>query len=481
MRSSNLSHQHRILATLEKQAAVFALLVLSALCVPFHAFAQDVPQPEVLSLDDCIRIALGSSPDVRAAQERIEQARAAVEQARSGFYPRLSVGETFVRSDYGPLVFSNQLAQANLSGDFPMPPPPGFDPFAQFNDPDALSNWNTQIMLQWPLFQGGRAYYGNRAATAQAGAAELALKTLHNNLAFSVSAAFYEILKAENSISIAEESVSQIRSHLAAAEARFENEVVLRSDVLRVSVHLAEAEEVLEVTRHNLERAKSQLNLVMGLPVNAPVALAHAEPVVDHAVTNSDTLETLTREAHEFRPELEEMTRNLAALEDSVQSARASRYPQINAFAHYDIDSEDFSDSHDSWTVGVGASLSIFDGFLTRSNIRAARARLRETEAQQHRLMLQIDMDVKNAYLAKSESARRVDVLRETVAQAEETMRILSERYAEGLVLVTDLVDAEVTLTNARLHMLSAHFDYRVACAALDRAVGRNIGEGTGQ
>jgi outer membrane protein TolC len=459
---------------------VFVFLVAFSLIFSFHASAQNSSQKAPLGLTECIETAVASSPDVLAAQERIEQTRAAVEQARSGFYPRLSIGETFIRSDYGPLVFSNQLAQGNLTGDFPMPPPAGFDPFAQFNDPGPLSNWSTQFMLQWPLFQGGRTYFGSRAATAQVNAAELALKTVHNNLVFSVSAAYYEILKSENSIKIAEQAVGQIQTHLDTAQARFENDIALRSDVLRISVHLAESEEMLEIARHNLERAKSQLNLAMGRSINEPFLLTREELATPSPIMFPETLEELTEQARRSRPELASINHNLEALEDSVKAARAGYYPQINAFAHYDIDSEDFSDNNDSWTIGVGGSLSIFDGFLTRAHVRAARAKLREAEAQKRRLSLQIDMDVKNAYLAKSESARRFDVLRETVAQAEESLRISTERYNEGLLLVTDLIDAQVALTNARLHMLSAHYDYLVASAALERAVGGGAGKGTG-
>jgi outer membrane protein TolC len=93
--------------------------------------------------------------------------------------------------------------------------------------------------------------------------------------------------------------------------------------------------------------------------------------------------------------------------------------------------------------------------------------------------MLQIDMEVKNAYLAISEAGRRLEVLRDSAAEAEETLRIVSERYAEGLAIVTELIDVEVALTNVRLRLLSARYDYYIAVAALDRAVGRIIEEGS--
>jgi outer membrane protein TolC len=451
------------------------------LCSPPDSAAQDEVPHGPLSLSECVEISLGSSPTVLAAQERIEQARAAVEQAQSGFYPKLSIGETFTRSDFAPLVFSNKLAQGNLSGDFPLSPPMGFDPFDQFNDPGPLNNWNTQILVQWHLFQGGRTLYGSRAASSQLSAAESELRTVHNDLTFAVSAAYYEILKTLNSIEIAEESVRQIRSHLEMAEARYESEVALRSDVLRANVHLAEAEEALAIARYNLDRAKSRMNLAMGRPVNHSLMLAGDERSVSGRLSSDDTLDTLLEVARRHRPEIEGTDRNLAALENSVNAARAAYYPEIGVFAHYDWDTEDFSDSNDSWTIGVGANLSIFDGFLTRSAVRAARARVREAEARKEQLLLQVGMEVKSAYLAKSEAATRLGVLEQSVVEAEETLRIVSERYAEGVALMTELLDAEVALTNVRLRHLSAHYDYLVAVSALERAVGGNDGKGSGR
>lgn len=458
---------------------IFTPLLFCLFCLPLSLFAQEAAPSQPLSLRACLDIALASSPDVVVAQERIEQARAAAKQAQAGFYPRLSIGETFTRSDFSPLVFSNQLAQGRLSGDFPSTPPPGFDPFEQFNDPGPLSNWNTQILLRWSLFQGGRTYYSSRAAVAQLSATELVLRTVRNNLAYAVSAAYYEILRADTSIEIAEESGRRIRSHLELANARFENEVALRSDVLQVSVRLAETEEALEIARHNLERAKSQLNLVMGRPVSAVLQLAHEQALIEPPAGASETLDELTKSARRLRSEIEGMNRTIAALENSASAAKAGYYPHIDAFAHYDIDTEDFSGSGESWTVGVGASLSIFDGFMTRSAIQTAQAELREAEAQKRRLMLQIDMEVKNAYLAISEAGRRLEVLRDSAAEAEETLRIVSERYTEGLAIVTELIDVEVALTNVRLRLLSARYDYYIAVAALDRAVGRIIEEGS--
>jgi outer membrane protein TolC len=449
------------------------LFVVCLLLSPNVSLAEEPALDRPLRLSDCVQTALASSPDVFAAEERIEQARAAVGQARAGFYPRLSLGETFSRTDFAPMVFFNQLAQGELSGDFPSPPPPGFDPFAQFNNPGPLSNWNTQLLLQWPLFQGGKTFYDTRAALATLDAAELELESVHNDLAFAVTSAYYQILQAETSIGIVEESVHQIRKHLEIAQARFEAEAALKSDVLRMEVSLAEAEENLVIARHNLERAKSALNLAMGRPVNTPLTLAPApEPPLSSDSLADSTLQKLTALARERRPELKAMDKNTRALENSVEAARAGYYPRINAFAHYDIDSENFSDSNDSWTVGLGADISIFDGFLTRSNVQRARARLREAQAQRERLRLTIEMDVKTAYLAKSEAATRLEVLQRTVAEADETLRIVAERYTEGAALVTELLDAQVALTNARLHRLTAEYQYFIASAALNRAVG---------
>jgi outer membrane protein len=424
-----------------------------------------------LTLNESIRSAFALSPDVMAAQERIAQAEAAVKQAQAGFYPRLSVSENYARTNYAPLVFTYKLAQGELTGSFPASPPPDFDPFASFNNPGPYSNWNTQLSVQWPLFQGGRTFYSNRAALDRLQASQAQLDSVYNELGFAVSSAFYSILQTEQSIQIAEESVRQIRKHLEIARARYENEAVLKSDVLRVAVNLAEAENQLTIARHNLERAKSQLNLTMGRPIDTPLVLVPAA-AAPRPPAEVKPLESLMESAKKNRPDVLAAERNLLAFEESVKVAKADYYPQVNAFARYDIDTEDFSDANDSWTVGVGVDLSIFNGFLTRSAVQAARARLREADAQYAKLLLQVEMDVKNAYLARSEAISRLDVLSETVAEAEENLRIINERYTEGMALVTDLLDSEVALTNARLQRLSAEYEYFISAAALERAVG---------
>jgi outer membrane protein TolC len=449
-------------------------IVFCALLLALHSavsFGEELPQP--LTLEECVRTAFASSPDVLAAQERIEQARAAVMQAQAGFYPRLSLGETFARTNYAPMVFTYSLAQGNLSGSFPTSPPPGFDPFGQFNNPPPLNDWNTQLLLQWPLFQGGRTFYGNRAAIARLRASEMQIQAVYNDLQFAVISAFFGILMADQSIGIAEESTRRIQEQLDIAQARYENEVALKSDVLRVAVSLAEAENQLAIARHNLERAKSQLNLVMGRAVDSHLELAAQESMpMPEAAAEVESMEQLIEAAKRQRPEIEAMQRNIVSLEQTVRTARAAYFPQVNAFAHYDIDTEDFSDTNDSWTIGVGANLSLFDGFLTRSAVQSARAQLREAQAQYERLLLQVEMDVKNAYLARSEALSRLSVLEQSVAEAEESQRIISDRYSEGMALVTDLLNSEVALTNVRLQTLSARYEYQVSSAALERATG---------
>jgi outer membrane protein TolC len=457
------------------------LCLLFLFSISLHSLAQEEYSPNSLTLKDCIRISLSSSPDALIAQERIEQARAAVSRAQAGFYPRLSLRETFSRSSYAPTVFSSQLAQGELQSGQPFPPPAGVDPFDQFNDPGPYNNWNTQLLLEWPIYRGGETSYGKRSAIAQLESSESALKAVHNNLAFSVSSAYYEILKSGNSISIAEESVRRLGGHLDIARARLENDVALRSDVLRVEVRLSEAEESLEIARNNLERAESRLNLAMGKSIVEPLSLAGYETPEPLPQRIDISLEELIGQARRSRSEITAIDRAIESHEFGVRAARADYYPHVDAFAHYDVDTEDFSDSDDSWTIGVGASLSIFDGFLTRSNVQSAQAKLREAETRKRQLMLQIEMDVKNSYLAQSEAAARVAVLKDAVDEAEEALRIVLARYNEGLAIVTDLLDVEVALTNTRLRLNSAEYDYMIASAGLDRAVGTIAGEDSGE
>ena len=125
--------------------------------------------------------------------------------------------------------------------------------------------------------------------------------------------------------------------------------------------------------------------------------------------------------------------------------------------------------------VAVFASMNLFDGHRTKTEVERAKARMRELQAKFQRLLLDIELDVRQAYLFLNDSEARLQVASRAIAQADETVREIESRYRGQVATITQLVNAQVAATNARIRLANASADVEIARAALERATGQLV------
>jgi outer membrane protein len=125
-----------------------------------------------------------------------------------------------------------------------------------------------------------------------------------------------------------------------------------------------------------------------------------------------------------------------------------------------------------NWAAGATLNFNIFDGGANRARVAEAHARERQAQALQEQMASAVRLQVREAFLNLNAARQRVEVSRESAAQARESLRILQKRYETGLATITDLLRAETTRTSADKSFLNAIFDYRISFAALELATG---------
>ena len=163
----------------------------------------------------------------------------------------------------------------------------------------------------------------------------------------------------------------------------------------------------------------------------------------------------------------------ITAADRQVRAAQAGYIPHLNAFASYDLDSGNGTRYADSWLAGVSIDLNIFDGFLTRGKVAEARANLESARQQERKVALAVTLETRQAQLNLEEAQARLATTGKSIAQAEESLQITKDRYANGLALLTQVLDAETALTAARQRRAAAETDLLIAQAALDHAFGK--------
>ncbi len=434
-----------------------AILVV-ALTASVHA--QDAPR--VLTLDEAIRLALAKNPDLATAQQRIAAARAGLRQADAAFWPQVRVSESYAASDNPVQAFMMTLNQR------------AFNFGANFNHPETTDNLNTKILAQWSLYDGGRNVATRQAARLGAEATEQSLAAVRNDLVFEVTRAFHTIGKARQFIAAAAAAVNSMASNVNVASNRFSQGAVLKSDLLDAEVRLAEARENLVRARNALALSETVFRNVLGVGEDENVTAGDGGFGSDQAVPPGGAAGRAPANELVARPELLAAQKAVAAVEKQVRIAASGNRPHLHAFASYDLDSGDARHYANSWVGGVSVELNVFDGFLTRGQVAEARAHLAATREQLRKLELAIQFEVKQARLNLDEAQARLETTTHVVAQAEESRQITKDRYANGLALLTQLLDAETAVTSARQRRAAAKADYLIALAALDRALGKS-------
>jgi outer membrane protein TolC len=427
---------------------------------------EEIPSPPesardeaVLTLTDAIRLAFDANPDLTSSAEQFAEADAALARARAEFYPRLGISEQYGVTNNPVTAFMFQLNQGNLSL------------MQDFNNPQTTDNFQTQMRLQQSVYAGERRLHATHAAEAQAAAATMSLAALQNQMVFRVAEAYYRLLQSRDLVAVRREAVDQVRQHLEIVRVRFRNGTAVKSDVLTVEVRLAEEQESLITAQNQFELAWAVLENVTGAPL-VMRALPHAIPVAPWS-EHVDEVEAAVAAATSQRAEVGALASQRQAAVENVLVAEAGKRLGVDVVGDYDAFTGDFIRGNDSFFVGVVFQLNLFDGGRTRSDVARATARVRELEARERRLMLDIELDVRRAYLQLKDSDARLKVATQAIGQASESLREIEVRYRGQTATITQLIDAQVALSNARVRRATAQAEVEIARAALERAAGR--------
>jgi outer membrane protein len=432
-------------------------LAILAVSVP-PALADALSHP--LTLPDAIRLALENSPDFAVAQSRVQAAQAGVQQVTAAFLPQLGASAGYTASDNPVQAFMMTLNQRAFRAD------------ADFNRPGTTDDFNANVFARYSLYNGGRDAAERAAVKLNFEAMAQTLDAVRNDLVFEVRRAFYNIQRGRALVRTAGAAVTSLEASLETARNRVEQGAALRTDVLDAEVRLAEARENLLRARNGVALSEVVFRNVLGVGeeenVTAGEAPGTSEPVPTDLEKDDATAPDISQ-----RPELSAARKSVAAAEEQVRGALAGYLPRVDAFASYDVDSGNLSDFAESWLAGLRFEIDVFNGLQTRGEVSEARARLVEARKQLRKLELQLQLEVRQAQLELEEAQARLETTAPSVAQAAESLQITTERYAVGLALFSQLLDAETALTRARQRRAAAEADVLIARAALAKALGR--------
>lgn len=442
--------------TIRRTKAIPVIVALLTVIGPWGAKAA-----EPLTLEQAVEAALRNNPSLKAADAQVTAAEAGVLRSRSAFLPKVTLSETFIKTDNPLMVFGTKLNQEIVTI-------ADFDPNS-INDPATIDNYNTRLAVMQPVWSGGREYLGVQQAKLARDASMQDRERTRQETVYGVVKAYYGLLLAREHLKVARKSLETSRENMKLAEARFRAGAVLQSDYLRAKVQYAEVKEMVTRSENGTLFAAAALNFAMGVPQSTTYE-------IDGGLRPQELkedLDALIAGAAARRPDLAAMGLNRRNAESNVNQARTEYVPTLNLMGQVDWNSADFAGNDaKSWAVMAVLSWNIFDGLATKAKVREALASADRVKAQEEQTRSAVQLQVRQAYYSVVASVDRIDATATSVQEAEEGLRIVQRRYEAGMTNVVDILGSENALIRARTNALQALYDNNVAHAELKLAVG---------
>lgn len=436
-------------------------LVLLLVAAVFLAESCSAQEP--LTREQAVQLALEKNPRLRAAGDEADAARARAEQARAAYFPRVDFSQSFTRGNNPVYVFGTLLTQRQFTAaNFALP---------GLNAPTPLDNFQTRFDGQWMLYDFGRTRSRHRGACQLSTAQDFRTEQERQDLILRVVRAYEGVLLARENLAAARKAVESAEASEARVRTLEKAGLVVTSDLLSAQVHTAAMREREIRAANQVELARVTLGREIGL---GPDALR--EPSGSLRAPRAAALSAAEYEklALAERPALRAAELEQQAARSNAGAARAEFAPRLSTFASFERDAETLGGpSGTNWTAGARLEVNLFTGGADKARLAEARAQERAAENHVEWFRSGVRLEVRQAYLESRAAQQRVQVMQGTSAQAEESLRILQNRYDAGLANITDLLRAQVAALDARTAYLAALHDWQVARAQLERAAGR--------
>jgi outer membrane protein TolC len=370
--------------------------------------------------------------------------------------------ESFTSSNNPVFVFSSLLVQQRFTA----------QNFAleSLNHPDATNNFQSQVTVEQVVYDAGQIRNAVKSAElAHRMTGEARRGTEMDTLA-GVVRAYYGAVLASDSLKTAQEAQRSAEADLKRAETVRQAGMSTDVDVLSIRVHLANVEEQRIRRAADLDVARSALNEVLGLPLDAPHELSTALAPLD--IPEID-LAGYERSAVENRPETKQSDLATSLARVQASSARGSLLPQVGIRTGFEADRGRFwGQTGTNWLAAISLKWNLFNGFGDKARIAEAGYALSRAEAEKERASSSVRLQVRRAWADLRAAQQRIEVARAAMAEAAESLRITQNRYEAGLSNVTDLLRNETAVLESKTRYLAEVHDQRIAATMLQLAAG---------
>lgn len=411
-----------------------------------------------LSIDQAIEIGLKNSKMLHSSLMKVKGAEAKVSEASALRLPSLKLSARYTRlSKVDPFKIST--------------------PFGTFDiAPGIFDTYAAQLSLAQPLFTGFKLLGNINMNEELASATNEDFNKDKNELLFNIKNSYWGVFKAMQFKKVMDETVDQIKAHLADAKNLEKVGMMTKNDILKIEVQLSNTLYQQIDAENAVKLSVVALNNTLGIPLETQTEITSVANLSEYQLAD---LTTLVNQAVEKRPEVKAADSRIKASEAGVTIAQSSWYPQISLYGDYYYSKPNSrimpsrNQFDGTWDAGVALNMNVWDWLTTKHQTDQAKAQLAQAVDGFGMIKDGITLEVTQNYLSVNQAKRKIDIAKLNVDQADENLRVTSEKFKNGLSASSELIDAETALISAKTNYTTSVVDYELAKAKLEKSLGK--------
>jgi len=450
------------LSALASIASRPTILLLLGVLTFGHLHAQ---QATTLTLKDALKYALDASQNARKAKLDVENSQYKIDEVKARALPQLSGS--------GGLTYNPILQQSALPGDFFGQP--GKTVLVAFGQ---KWNANASASLSQTIFDNS-VFTGLKAAKTTAEFYRLNAQLTDEQIIEQVATSYYQVLVQRQKVGVVDSTIRNTVHTQNILQSLYENGLAKKIDVDRIAVNISNLRSNRQQLLNGVTLLENQLKFYIGMPIVKVINLPEVEfaTIQPQAVQQGDTLDI------SGRTEVAVLQTQEALLRYQKQATKSEYLPSLSLSSAYSFQglSNSFpifkgQQSGVNWfpvaSVGLNLKVPIFNGFATRARLRQADVEIRKLQEDMAQTKLSLSLAYENARTQINNSIITLNSQQENVQLARQVYANTQNNYNNGLATLTDLLDAENSLTQAQNNYSAALLDFKVSEIQLIKAQG---------
>jgi outer membrane protein len=416
--------------------------------------AQGAP---VLTLEDAVRTAETHQPQVLQARAGVAAADSRADESMSSMLPQVSGSASYRRStsNFAPQPGQVSASQSNtlLSSNFA-----------------TTDYWSFGLTATQLVYDFGQTTSRWHAARATADAQRATAQATQLQVLLNARAAFFAARANKELVKVAEQTVQNQRRHLEQVQGFVEVKTRPEIDLAQARLDMANADLLFVNAQNGYASAKAQLNQTMGVVRDTEYDVA--DETLAPIAGEDGGADLLVQEAAR-RPDLLALQKQIRAQELSLQATRGAYGPTISVSTGVTEAGRQLDNMAWNWNGSINLNWPIFQGNITRSQVRTGEAQLAALRAQLEGAMQQIRLSVEQARIAIRGAKASTAIASVALQNATQRLALAEGRYQAGVGSIIELGDAQLAFTNAGAQKVQAEYTLANARAQLLQALGR--------